>query len=87
MKNFYVFLIISFGLFACSKEKTGPEESTNPPTNFVVLLDLSDRIIQNKDQVDVDTNAILAVIDKFEEDVRASLVIKSMDKSVGRWQI
>ena len=79
MKNYLLILIFSLCLSACS-EDTGPIISTNPPTNYVVLLDLSDRIIQTKDQVDIDTNAILSVIDKFEEDVRASLVIKSMDK-------
>jgi len=30
--------------------------------------------------VDIDTNAILSVLEKFEEDVRTSLVIKSTDK-------
>ncbi len=79
MKNYLLILIFSLCLSACS-EDTGPIISTNPPTNYVVLLDLSDRLIQNKDQVDIDTNAIISVIEKFEENVRTSLVIKSMDK-------
>ena len=48
--------------------------------NYVVLLDLSDRIIQKPDQVDIDTNAITAVFKKFENSVQRNMVVKSGDK-------
>ena len=48
--------------------------------NYVVILDLSDRIIQKSDQVDIDTSAIRAALEKFEISVHKNLVVKSRDK-------
>ena len=64
-------------LASCSTKKIN---SQNKPDNYVVILDLSDRLIQTPNQVNIDTSAIRAVFEKFEKSVRRNLVIKSKDK-------
>ena len=50
----------------------------NSSTNYVVLLDLSDRILR-KHQKEYDLEIINTVFDKFEKKVRSKLFLKSED--------
>lgn len=79
MKNIILLLTVTTILYSCSSNVgTKPTVSTND--NYVVVLDLSDRIIQQPDQVNIDTSAIRAVFEKFERSVQRNIVVKSKDK-------
>lgn len=73
-----IIAVVSF-ISACSSnaETMGNKISND---NYVVVLDLSDRIIQKVDQVNFDTSAIRAVFDKFERAVQKNIIVKSKDK-------
>lgn len=79
MKNLINVIIITIALASCSANA-----DTKMPVaqndNYVIVLDLSDRLIQNPNQVNIDTSAIRAVFEKFEKSVQKNLVIKSKDK-------
>ncbi len=79
MKNLVSLLAMVICLASCS---SNAETSTNTATNdnYVVVLDLSDRIIQKPDQINIDTNAIRAVFEKFEKSVQKNIVVKSKDR-------
>lgn len=78
MKNILLILAIATALVACdTNAETKPSIAND---NYVVLLDLSDRIIQKNDQVNIDTNAIRAVLEKFEKAVQRNIIVKSKDK-------
>lgn len=77
MKNILIIISAAIVLYSCS---TKGEMHTKPNNdNYVVILDLSDRLIQNPDQVNIDTSVIRAVFEKFENSVQRNLVIKSKD--------
>ena len=80
MKNILFIAAAILGLQSCSSSAT--ESSTQESQkNFVVVLDLSDRIIQKQDQINIDTSVISAVFEEFQKSVRIShLVVKSKDK-------
>jgi hypothetical protein len=79
MKNIISLLALITSLSSCSSNaETGTNTATND--NYVVVLDLSDRIIQKTDQINIDTNAIRAVFEKFEKSVQRNIVVKSKDK-------
>ena len=71
MKNITVLLI---SLFITSTALL----SQNKANNYVVLLDLSDRIIQ-KHQKDYDIKVIKTVFKKFEQSAQQNLFVKSED--------
>ncbi len=48
--------------------------------NYVLVLDLSDRLISNSDQTDIDTSIIRTVFEAFEASVMKHMVVKSKDK-------
>jgi len=79
MKTIISFFGIITLITSCSSQA---EPNTNKTTNdnYVVVLDLSDRIIQSHDQVNIDTSAIRAVFEKFETSVQKNIVVKSKDK-------
>ena len=79
MKNIRSLIAIVAGLAACT---SNAETNNNIPANdnYVVLLDLSDRIIGKQDQVNIDTNAIRAVFERFEKSVQKNIMVKSKDK-------
>jgi len=79
MKKILAIISITTSLYACTTKATEQTHFTKN-NNYVVILDLSDRIIQNADQVDIDTNAIRAVFERFEKSVQNNLVVKSGDK-------
>lgn len=79
MKTILVLITIIIGFISCSSiAEPKPGLSTND--NYLIVLDLSDRIIQNSDQINIDTSAIRAVFEKFDGSVQRNLVIKSKDK-------
>lgn len=79
MKKILGIVSIITSLYACTTNATEQKHFAKND-NYVVILDLSDRIIQNVDQVDIDTNAIRAVFEHFEKSVQNNLVVKSRDK-------
>lgn len=58
---------------------TGCALGENLPVNYVVLLDLSDRILQ-PEQVKRDQELIRIVFETFEKKVRGNLIINSKDR-------
>lgn len=79
MRTILLFAAICAILSACtSNAETKSSGVTND--NFVVVLDLSDRIIQKIDQVNIDTSAIRAVFEQFEKSIQRNIVVKSRDK-------
>ena len=72
---------VAITLYSCgSKSAASKTDTSGSAENYVVLLDLSDRLISNPNQTDIDTSAIRAVFEKFEADVKRHLVVKSKDK-------
>lgn len=79
MKKIIFHLSTIIVLYSC--QTSAADKNINPISdNFVVILDLSDRLIHNNHQVDFDTAAISAVFQKFEKSVQRNLVVKSNDK-------
>jgi len=79
MKNLLYILAMAIAITSC--ESKASERVTTPANNnYVVVLDLSDRIIQRPDQTEIDTTAIRAVFEKFEKSVQRNLTVKSADK-------
>lgn len=66
-------------IFPSCKEDEQVVDQTMPD-NYVLLLDLSDRLISTSDQTDFDTVIIRTVFEKFEASVMKHLVVKSKDK-------
>ena len=78
MKN--ILFIISFAIVLYSCTTRGEMQTKSINENYVVVLDLSDRLIQNPNQVNIDTSVIRAIFEKFEKSVQRNLVIKSKDR-------
>ena len=83
MKNKYSILFIITLIIICS--------ACNPPApperkgltekhNYIVLLDLSDRLIIQDDQATRDKSIIKALYDIFEQKVKKDLYIRSRDE-------
>jgi hypothetical protein len=70
-------MLIFVGLFLGAK--TGTEGAPTPPRNYVVLLDLSDRILQ-PNQSKRDRELVQAVFAEFEQHVRQQFIINSTDR-------
>ncbi len=79
MKKILIIIAFAVSIYSCSSNAEVKNNNLKND-NYVVVLDLSDRIIQKQDQVDIDTNAIRAAFEKFEESVQKNLVVKSRDK-------
>lgn len=75
-------LIITFLLsivFGCKQDSNKPQKKQKQ-VNFIVLLDLSDRIIKSKDQVSRDIKIIKNIFNLFEKEVQKKAYIKSKDQ-------
>lgn len=72
--------ILAISLFGCAQEDQG-EESRIPitPSNYIVLLDLSDRILQ-PGQVEFDVELAFQLFEAFERQVRKNLTVNSNDR-------
>ena len=79
MKKLSICILMIVGLAACNVNST-ENFKKSVPDNYVVILDLSDRIIQRIDQIDIDTSAIRGALEKFEIAVQRNLTVKSKDK-------
>ncbi len=81
MKKILAIMALSAVIHSCSPNAEVRKDGSKPKNdNYVVLLDLSDRIIQRQDQIDIDTNTIRAAFEKFEASVQKNQVVKSGDK-------
>jgi hypothetical protein len=79
MKNILTIIAFSIILYSCNSQANETSE-IKKSNNYIVVIDLSDRIIQRQDQVDIDTVAIRALFEKFEKAVQLNLTVKSSDK-------
>lgn len=79
MKKILTIFLFSIILYSCG---SNANETSNikKSNNYVVIIDLSDRIIQRQDQAEIDTIAIRALFEKFEKSVQQKLTVKSADK-------
>ncbi len=81
MKQILISLAVAITLYSCGSRAAGVKTDTNGNAeNYVILLDLSDRLLTNPNQTDIDTSAIRSVFEKFEADIKRHLVVKSKDK-------
>ena len=69
--------MLSLFISSCSPEK--PATDTKQPENYIILLDLSDRLL-NKGQAEQDIELISHLFEKYESTVRNNLIINSKDK-------
>ena len=79
MKNILNTLAVIIVLASCTSTAT-PSGNLKQNDNYLVVLDLSDRLIQKTDQINIDTSAIRAVFEKFEKSIQQNIVVKSKDK-------
>jgi hypothetical protein len=78
---FLVALLIVLLLFGCKLPK--PEVKTSKPrakSNYIILLDLSDRLIVQDNQPERDKQIIKDLYSLFEQRVKKDLYIKSRDE-------
>lgn len=74
-------LAIALVALAASCKLPQPEENTIAEKhNYIVLLDLSDRLIVQKDQPSRDKELITHIFTQFEERVKKNLYIRSRDE-------
>jgi hypothetical protein len=78
-KKLFFIIIICATLFSCKNNNKQIEFPERKPVNYIVLLDLSDRLIEHG-QSERDIEIVNAVYDLFEQSVRQNLVINSKDK-------
>ena len=76
MKKISIPFISLLAFFGCTEPA---ERETVPVDNYVVLLDLSDRLLASG-QAGQDITAVMTVFDRFEKDVTRKLIINSGDK-------
>lgn len=76
---FIILIITSFVFASCNSEHEYVQKEPVKPQNYIVLLDLSDRLL-SPNQFEQDIDLIFSVFKKFEENVRRNLVINSKDK-------
>jgi len=80
MKQIILIITTSIICYSCGSNSGAMDSSRhNIPENYVVLLDLSDRLINNPNQTDIDTTAIRTAFEKFEMAVKKQLVVKSKE--------
>jgi len=81
MKN--LIIAVAWVVIVAACKIPGPEKKEQAPRikhNFIVLLDLSDRLIVQENQPDRDKELIRDLYSLFEEKVRRDLYIKSCDE-------
>ena len=67
-------------LFSCNPPKPPEKKTLSEKHNYIVLLDLSDRIIVQDDQPARDKEIIRHIYELFEDKVKKDLYIKSRDE-------
>lgn len=78
-KNTIIFLMLTLVMAAC--QVPAPQKKTIPVKhNYIILLDLSDRIIVQPEQPQRDKEIIKAIYQLFEQKVKKELYIRSRDE-------
>jgi hypothetical protein len=72
--------MILFGMIRCTPPAPKDSGQMRMKNNFIVLLDLSDRLIVQPDQLNRDKEIIHHIYDMFEKNVKENLYIKSRDE-------
>jgi len=75
-----VILLIALHLFACTLPRPEKKKEKRIKNNYIILLDLSDRLIVQDDQPARDKAIIKSLYSLFEENVKKDLYIKSRDE-------
>ena len=77
--TFTILVLLLLIVVSCSSDK--PEEEFTPPApvNYMILLDLSDRILQ-PGQAEYDIEMVFQVFEAFEANVRKNITINSKDR-------
>jgi hypothetical protein len=75
-----IFLLTLLSLAACKLPSPPKKQITRIKHNYIVLLDLSDRLIVQRNQPERDKEIIKSLYTLFEEKVRKDLYIKSRDE-------
>ena len=75
----FLFTAIALTGLSCSSETEKPEAGVRKPVNYMVLLDLSDRLLC-PGQANRDMEIIGTVFEEYNKQVRKNLVINSHDK-------
>ncbi len=70
----------TFALFSCNAPKPPEKSKIREKHNYIILLDLSDRLIVQENQPDRDKQIIQGIYDLFEKRVQKNLFIKSRDE-------
>ena len=82
-----VMLVIIISSCGCKKNDSptsaNSEQPVNPKHNYVVILDLSDRLL-NEGQVEKDSAIIMATFSQFEKTARSPLIVTSNDRFIVR---
>ena len=80
----YIAIVVSCLLFlsltTCKPPAPTDKSQLRVKNNFIVLLDLSDRIIVQPNQLERDKEIIRHIYDLFEKNVKKNLYIKSRDE-------
>lgn len=79
LKHYCPFVFIILFLFSCSGSNSDRKEEKRVKHNFIVLLDLSDRL-QNPNQIQRDKELISSAFYFFKSFVKQNMYIKSQDK-------
>jgi hypothetical protein len=82
MKYLHIIPILSIFILGISSCKTPPPEKNivKEKHNYIILLDLSDRIIVQENQIARDKDIINHIYNLFEERVKKNLYLKSRDE-------
>lgn len=82
MKNLKFFLFTGLWLFVFSCQPPRPESNNTISTkyNFIILVDLSDRLIVQPNQPERDKEIIQSIYNIFEQRVKQDLYIRSRDE-------
>jgi len=75
-----IFLLAMLSLVACKLPSPPSKHITRIKHNYIVLVDLSDRLIVQRNQPERDKEIIKSLYALFEEKVRKDLYIKSRDE-------
>ena len=81
MKNKIQFiLVVAFVFASCQMPKPPVKKTLSVKHNYIILLDLSDRLIVQENQPERDKEIILSIYDQFVEKTKKELYIKSRDE-------
>ncbi len=75
-----IFMITVISLASCKLPSPPKKQVTRIKHNYIVLVDLSDRLIVQNDQPERDKEIIKSLYNLFEEKVKKDLYIKSRDE-------